>query len=152
MRLCWDEGKGLVADTKAKAHFSQQANILAVLADALPAGRRASVLDKVLAEPMLSSADGVRPPAEGAAVGKGLGLAKASYYFRFYLARALEATGRGDEYLPQPSLFTSRRAPNREQELEAKVAGLEAKLIRKDAIIAEVSEEYVKLKRELGEL
>jgi hypothetical protein len=101
VKLCWDEGKGLVADTKAKAHFSQQANILAVLADALPAGRRASVLDKVLAEPMLSSADGVRPPSEGAAAGKGLGLAKASYYFRFYLARALEATGRGDEYLPQ---------------------------------------------------
>jgi hypothetical protein len=100
VKLCWDEGKGLVADTKAKAHFSQQANILAVLADALPAGRRASVLDKVLAEPMLSSADGARSPAV-AAVGKGLGLAKASYYFRFYLARALEATGRGDEYLPQ---------------------------------------------------
>lgn len=51
-----------------------------------------------------------------------------------------------------PSLFTSRRGvPNREQELEAKVAALEAKLIRKDAIIAEVSEEYVKLKKELGE-
>jgi transposase-like protein len=51
-----------------------------------------------------------------------------------------------------PSLFATRRAPNREQELEAKVAALEAKLIRKDAIIAEVSEEYVKLKKELGEL
>jgi transposase len=50
-----------------------------------------------------------------------------------------------------PSLFATRRAPNREQELEAKVAALEAKLIRKDAIIAEVSEEYVKLKKELGE-
>jgi transposase-like protein len=51
-----------------------------------------------------------------------------------------------------PSLFTSRRSPSREQELEAKVAALEAKLARKDAIIAEVSEEYVKLKKELGEL
>jgi transposase len=51
-----------------------------------------------------------------------------------------------------PSLFTNRRTPNREQELQAKVAALEAKLIRKDAIIAEVSEEYVKLKKELGEL
>jgi hypothetical protein len=100
VRLCWDEGKGLIADTKAKAQFSQQANILAVLADAVPAGRRASVLDKVLAEPMLSSADGT-PPLAGAAPAKGLGLAKASYYFRFYLARALEAAGRGDEYLAQ---------------------------------------------------
>jgi len=100
VRLCWDEGKGLVADTRAKAQFSQQANILAVLAEAVPAGRRVSVLDKVLAEPMLSSADGTSPPAPGS-MAKGLGLAKASYYFRFYLARALEATGRGDDYLPQ---------------------------------------------------
>ena len=49
-----------------------------------------------------------------------------------------------------PSLFTGRRGvPNEEQELEAKVAALEAKL-RKGAIIAEVSEEYVKLKKQLG--
>ncbi len=100
VKLCWDEAKGLVADTKAKAQFSQQANILAVLAEAVPAGRRASVLDKVLAEPMLSSADGTSATLPGTPA-KGLGLAKASYYFRFYLARALEATGRGDEYLPQ---------------------------------------------------
>jgi transposase len=51
-----------------------------------------------------------------------------------------------------PSLFAGRRAPSREQELLDKIATLEAKLARKDAIIAEVSEEYVKLKKELGEL
>jgi hypothetical protein len=94
---CWDATRGLVADTQAKARFSQQANILAVLADAVPVGQRSAVLDKVLAEPVLSSKDG-SPKAGG---GAGLGLAKASYYFRFYLARALEALGRGDEYLPQ---------------------------------------------------
>jgi hypothetical protein len=96
--LCWDAARGLVADTRAKERFSQQANILAVIADALPAGRRAAVLDKVLAEPQLTSKDG--SPKSGAPAA-GLGLAKASYYFRFYLARALEAAGRGDEYLPQ---------------------------------------------------
>jgi hypothetical protein len=41
--------------------------------------------------------------------------------------------------------------PSREQELEGKIAALEAKLAGKDAIIAEVSEEYVKLRKELGE-
>jgi len=51
-----------------------------------------------------------------------------------------------------PSLFANRRTPSREAELEQKIAALEAKLARKDAIIAEVSEEYVKLKKELGEL
>jgi transposase len=52
-----------------------------------------------------------------------------------------------------PNLFggNGRRRPSRELELETKVAALEAKLQRKDAIIAEVSEEYVKLKKELGE-
>ena len=34
---------------------------------------------------------------------------------------------------------------------KAKIAALEGKLARKDAIIAEVSEEYVKLKKALGE-
>jgi transposase len=51
-----------------------------------------------------------------------------------------------------PSVFASRRAPSREQELLGRIAALEAKVARKDAIIAEVSEEYVKLKKELGEL
>jgi transposase-like protein len=51
-----------------------------------------------------------------------------------------------------PSLFATRRAPSREQELLDKITALEARLARKDAIIAEVSEEYVKLKKELGEL
>ena len=49
-----------------------------------------------------------------------------------------------------PSVFAGHRAPSREQELEAKIAALEGKLARKDAIIAEVSEEYVKLKKHLG--
>jgi transposase-like protein len=47
-----------------------------------------------------------------------------------------------------PSLFASRRTPSREAELEQRIAVLEAKLARKDSIIAEVSEEYVKLKKE----
>jgi transposase-like protein len=48
-----------------------------------------------------------------------------------------------------PSVFAGHRAPSREQ--EAKIAALERKLARKDAIIAEVSEEYVKLEKALGE-
>ena len=38
-----------------------------------------------------------------------------------------------------------------EQQLERKVEALEQKLAKKDAVIAEVTEEYVKLKKELGE-
>ena len=43
------------------------------------------------------------------------------------------------------------RAPQREKELAAKVDHLEARLAKKDAVIAEISAEYVQLKKELGE-
>jgi transposase-like protein len=39
----------------------------------------------------------------------------------------------------------------REKELAARVAQLEARLAKKDAVIAEVSAEFVALKKELGE-
>jgi transposase len=42
-------------------------------------------------------------------------------------------------------------ASSREAELARRVEQLEAKLAKKDAIIAEISEEYVALKKELGE-
>jgi transposase len=39
----------------------------------------------------------------------------------------------------------------REKQLEARVAALEAKLARKDEVIAEISEEHVRLKKTVGE-
>jgi hypothetical protein len=43
-----------------------------------------------------------------------------------------------------------RARPGREAELEERIAQLEAKFVRKDNIIAEISQEYVALKRSLG--
>ena len=43
------------------------------------------------------------------------------------------------------------RSNSREKQLEAEVAALKAKLARKDSVIAEISEEYTTLKKELGE-
>ena len=48
------------------------------------------------------------------------------------------------------TVFSTRRAPSRENELEAKISRLEARVARKDQIIAEVTEEYVTLKKKLG--
>jgi len=93
-RLAWDEGRGLVADTPAKARFSQQANILALLADAVPKGRHAAVLDRVLAMPRPS----IRAAFRG---GPAPEVARASVYFRFYLSRALEALDECERYLPE---------------------------------------------------
>lgn len=74
-----------------------------------------------------------------------------------------------DEYQIQPSLFynwlrqmmsnlgaalqdgRSQNRPDGELEkAEARIAALEAKLARKDAIIADISEEHLKLKKTLG--
>lgn len=81
---CWNAQRGLLADNPDQNVFSQQANILGVLYDVIPADRQKDVLKKMLAvEP------GTTPN----------GLLSASYYFRFYLARALEHAGMADEYL-----------------------------------------------------
>jgi Alpha-L-rhamnosidase N-terminal domain./Bacterial alpha-L-rhamnosidase. len=81
---CWNAERGMLADTPDKDHFSQQANILGVLFDVIPKERQRDVLARVLAiEP------GTTPD----------GILSASYYFRFYLARALEHTGMADRYL-----------------------------------------------------
>ena len=74
----------MVADTPEMKGYSQQANILGVLYDVVPKERQQAVLRKMLAvEP------GTTPD----------GMLSASYYFRFYLARALEHAGMADEYL-----------------------------------------------------
>jgi hypothetical protein len=81
---CWSDERGLLADTPDKKDFSQQANILGVLYDVVPKERRNQVLRQMLAvEP------GTTPN----------GVLSASYYFRYYLARALEHTGTADLYL-----------------------------------------------------
>jgi transposase len=50
-----------------------------------------------------------------------------------------------------PAAFAAPGGAGRERQLEEKIAALEAKLVRKDSIIAEVSEDYVQLKKQLGE-
>lgn len=46
---------------------------------------------------------------------------------------------------------SSKRGSSREAELERENAALRAKLAKKDQVIAEISQEYVDLKKELGE-
>jgi len=94
----WDPAHGLVADTPAHATWGHPVNIFALLYGDLPDDRRRAVLETVVAI--------ARHPAGRSATG-GPGAAwpleeipSATYYFRFYLARALEANGAGDEYIP----------------------------------------------------
>jgi hypothetical protein len=88
-KLCWNEKYGLLADTPAQKHFSQHANILGVWLDVVPAERHKEVLAKVLSESDAGFVANGEVPA----------MTAATYYFRFYLARAVEHAGMGDEYL-----------------------------------------------------
>ena len=80
---CWVPSRGLLADNPGQKMFNQQANILGVLYDVIPKDRQQDVLLRMLAiEP------GTTPN----------GVLAASYYFRFYLARALEHAEKGQEH------------------------------------------------------
>jgi hypothetical protein len=88
--LCWNQKSGLLADTPAQTHFSQHANILGIWLDLIPQAQQKTVLAKVLSGSTTRfKRDSALPP-----------MSQATYYFRFYLARALQHAGMGQEYLP----------------------------------------------------
>ena len=85
-RLCWDAQRQMIADTPGHTSFSQEANFLAVWLDAVPAPQQKALLRRIMAEEL----GGTKP---------GVDVSKSSYYFRFYLARALDHAGLGQDYL-----------------------------------------------------
>jgi alpha-L-rhamnosidase len=88
-KLCWNQQYGLLADTPAQKHYSQHANILGVWLDVIPREKQKAVLTNILSasDPGYTASAPVPP------------LTNATYYFRFYLARALDHAGMGSDYL-----------------------------------------------------
>ncbi len=78
--LCWDEQKGLLADSPDKKHFSQHANIFGILTDAVPADKQKELMEKIIRDESLI---------------------QCTLYFRFYLVEALRKIGMSDLYLDQ---------------------------------------------------
>jgi alpha-L-rhamnosidase len=78
VRLCWDEGRGLVADTPSKRSFSQHANIMAVLSGAISGDKATDLMARVAGDKDIT---------------------QASLYYRFYLGRAMKRVGLGDSYV-----------------------------------------------------
>jgi hypothetical protein len=76
--LCWDKSKGMISDTPEKKAFSQHANVMAVLADALPKQDEAPLLKKVLSDTSLT---------------------QCTIYYRFYMNQAFKKAGLGDMYV-----------------------------------------------------
>jgi len=89
LKSCWNGQYGLLTDTPAQKHFSQHANVLGVWLDVIPKSEQRIVLAKILSAS--SDAGFVGPPVPP--------MTSATYYFRFYLARAIEHAGMGDDYL-----------------------------------------------------
>ncbi len=75
---CWDAEKKMIADTPEKTSFSQHANIMGVLSDAVPEAMQQDLVRRIL--------------DDGA-------ITQTTYYYRFYLTRAMKKVGLGDLYV-----------------------------------------------------
>jgi hypothetical protein len=75
---CWDEERGLFADTPAKKSFSQHTNAFAVLTNAVSKPDQALFMEQVTRDTTL---------------------VQASLYFRYYVNRAAIQAGLGNKYL-----------------------------------------------------
>lgn len=74
---CWKEGKQLLADDPGATSYSQHANIMGILSGAVPAGKEQALFTKLDTD---------------------LSLIQATFYYRFYLFRALKKVGLADQY------------------------------------------------------
>jgi GNAT superfamily N-acetyltransferase len=74
----WDSARGLFRDAPGTSAYSQQTNVLAVLADAVPIAAQRGLMERALADTTLTPA---------------------SYYFSFYVLEALRKAGLGDRYI-----------------------------------------------------
>jgi hypothetical protein len=94
-KLSWNENYRLIADTPAQKHYSQHANILGVWLDVIAKEKQKDVLNTILSasDPGLASSVPAPIPVPTPT------MTSATYYFRFYLARALDHAGLGDKYL-----------------------------------------------------
>lgn len=69
---CWDEQRGMLHDYIGSPTFSQHANIMGILTDAIPAEQQQEVFNRIDSDTTIS---------------------QATFYYRFYLTRALKKTG-----------------------------------------------------------
>jgi hypothetical protein len=76
--IYWDSSRQMFADTPSKKDFSQQSNVLAILAGLVKGDEAGSLLDRIV---------------------KDASLVQCSIYFRHYLNSAMNKAGEGDRYL-----------------------------------------------------
>jgi alpha-L-rhamnosidase len=77
-RLCWDSSRELLADSPDKKSFSQHANIMGLISDAIPITKQLAVYNKI---------------------NQDKNLVQTTLYYKFYLVRAMKKVGMADQYL-----------------------------------------------------
>ncbi len=93
----WDPSHGLMADTPERKSWGHPVNIVSLYRGVVPPQAREKVIENVIEisrHPAGRSASGGEGGAWPLAE-----IPSATFYFRFYLSRALESVGRGDVYL-----------------------------------------------------
>lgn len=77
-QACWDSEKQLFSDNRARTSYSQHANIMGILSGAVPEKEQRDLFDRTDKDPSLI---------------------QATFYYRFYLFRALKKVGLADRYM-----------------------------------------------------
>ena len=77
-KQCYHPEKGLLIDDLNNTGYSQHTNIMGILSDAIPAKKQQEVFERITADPSLI---------------------QATFYYRFYLHRALKKVGLADRYI-----------------------------------------------------
>ncbi len=85
---CWRADRGLLSDAAGLERFSQHANIMGILTDAIPAEKQGAVFEKISAN--AKSSYSPHKPDD---------IMEATFYYKFYLFQAAAKLGRGDEFL-----------------------------------------------------
>ena len=79
-KLCFDKERKEIADTPEKKSYSQHASIFGILSGAVPESETKAVMTKILNDKSLI---------------------QATFYYRFYLTRAMVQAGMADLYYSQ---------------------------------------------------
>ena len=83
-RLCWNSEKGLLGDTPEQDVYTQHANVLGILTDAIPPEQHQPVMQRVLSD---------------------TSLVQALLFFRFWTFQALEKSSLGNTFLDNIDLW-----------------------------------------------
>ena len=78
IEMCYNEDKGIFADSPEQNSYSQHTNIFAILSDAIDKDDQRRIMSRIIDDPTLI---------------------QTSIYYKFYLFEALYKTGLGDKYL-----------------------------------------------------